>query len=124
MTPDKERLDAVLEAAEWLLRHEAEPLTEAEKAEFLAWLTASPLHVQEYLGVARAAHHLPVAFRKHSMGADAIDAPLDADLEALRAAVRSVPPDKMPAEHEQEIVRRLMQGIGLTERNGKFKGAE
>jgi hypothetical protein len=65
MTPDKERLDAVLQAAEWLLRNEDEPLTEADKAEFLAWLKASPLNVREYLGVARAAVHLPGALEKH-----------------------------------------------------------
>jgi len=58
------KFDATLRAAEWLLRIEYGPLTEADKAEFLAWLKASPVHVREYLGVARAGSRLPIAFRK------------------------------------------------------------
>ena len=65
MIPDKESLDAVLQAAEWFLRNESEPLNESEKAEFLAWLKASPLHVREYLAVARTSHHLPAAIKRH-----------------------------------------------------------
>jgi ferric-dicitrate binding protein FerR (iron transport regulator) len=66
MTPDKRRLDAVLQAAEWLLRNESESLTEAEKGEFLAWLIASRVNVREYLGVARAARQLPDALKKYA----------------------------------------------------------
>jgi hypothetical protein len=82
MTPDKERLDAVLQAAEWLLRNEAEPLTDAEKAEFVAWLKASPLNVREYLGVARAAHLLPTALKRYAR--DPIEDLLRAHLSGAR----------------------------------------
>lgn len=65
MKPDKESLDAALEAAEWFLRHESGALSGDEKAEFHGWLKASPLHVREYLAVARTSHHLLSAFKKY-----------------------------------------------------------
>lgn len=61
------KFDATLRAAEWLLRVEDGPLTEADKAEFLAWLKASPVHVREYLGVTRAGRRLPLAFSKQTL---------------------------------------------------------
>jgi transmembrane sensor len=49
------------QAAEWFIAHQSGSLDEEEAAAFLAWLKASPIHVKEYLGVARVARHLPAA---------------------------------------------------------------
>lgn len=47
------------QAGEWFIANQAGPLGDADSAAFLAWLRASPVHVREYLGVARVAHQLP-----------------------------------------------------------------
>jgi len=78
MRPPK--FSTTLRAAEWLLRIEEGPLTEADKAEFMAWLKASPIHVREYLGVARAGSRLPKAIK---------EVPFDSD-QALNALGRFV----------------------------------
>src|SRR5262252_1442600 len=63
MTPSDEEVRAAIaeQAGEWFVAHQAGPLDAEESATFLAWLKASPIHVREYLGVARIAHHLPAA---------------------------------------------------------------
>ena len=42
------------QAGEWFVAHRAGSLSAAERREFEAWLRASPIHVEEYLGVAFA----------------------------------------------------------------------
>lgn len=42
------------EAAEWFTRNREDALTHAQREQFLAWLSASPLHIEEYLGVAES----------------------------------------------------------------------
>jgi len=66
MTPSDEEVRAAIaeQAGEWFIAHQAGPLDAEESAAFLAWLKASPIHVREYLGVARIAHHLPAAVRR------------------------------------------------------------
>src|SRR5215472_8224814 len=61
MTPSDEQVRAAIaeQAGEWFIAHQAGPLDAEETAAFLAWLKASPVHVREYLAVARIAHHLP-----------------------------------------------------------------
>jgi transmembrane sensor len=61
MTPSDEEIRTAIaqQAAEWFIAHQAGPLPEDDGAAFLAWLKASPIHVREYLGVARVARHLP-----------------------------------------------------------------
>lgn len=59
-TSDQEIRAAIAQqAGEWFIANQADPLDEEESAAFLAWLKASPVHVREYLAVARIAHHLP-----------------------------------------------------------------
>ena len=48
-------------AADWLLAHRAGSLTQAERQAFLDWLKASPIHLEEYLGVAALERGLPEA---------------------------------------------------------------
>src|SRR5215475_8094166 len=66
MTPSDEEVRVAIaeQAGEWFIAHQAGPLDAEESAAFLAWLKASPIHVREYLGVARIAHHLPAAVRR------------------------------------------------------------
>jgi transmembrane sensor len=63
MTPNEEEIRGAIaqQAGEWFIAHQAGPLAAGESAAFLAWLRASPIHVQEYLGVARVARGLGAA---------------------------------------------------------------
>jgi transmembrane sensor len=63
MTPSDEQIRSAIaqQAAEWFIANQSGSLGEKDAAEFLAWLKASPVHVREYLGVARVARHLPAA---------------------------------------------------------------
>src|SRR5215472_14328747 len=65
------------QAGEWVAAHRAGPLDAAERRAFYAWLTASPVHVEEYLGVRLLARHLPEA------AADP-DMPLELILDRVR----------------------------------------
>jgi transmembrane sensor len=59
---DEQIRNAIAEqAAEWYVRNEAGSLGDRERAEFIAWLRASPRHVEEYLGVATLVRDLPAA---------------------------------------------------------------
>jgi transmembrane sensor len=59
-------------AANWYAAHRAGPLPEAERAEFLAWLKASPIHIEEYLGVAALERTLAAASDDPSLSVDAL----------------------------------------------------
>jgi transmembrane sensor len=63
VTPSDEQIRSAIaqQAAEWFIANQSGSLGEEAAAEFLAWLKASPVHVREYLGVARVARHLPAA---------------------------------------------------------------
>jgi transmembrane sensor len=60
MTTAEERVRTAIaeQAGEWFVRYQAGPLPTADAAAFLAWLKSSPMHVEEYLGVARVAQDL------------------------------------------------------------------
>jgi len=66
MTPSDEEIRTAIaqQAAEWFIANQTGPLPGEDGAAFLAWLKASPIHVREYLGVARVARHLPAAAGK------------------------------------------------------------
>jgi transmembrane sensor len=49
------------EAAEWFVENRGESLDPDARASFMAWLKASPVHIEEYLGIAAVARDLPVA---------------------------------------------------------------
>jgi transmembrane sensor len=61
-------------AADWLLAHRAGSFTQAERQAFLDWLKASPIHIEEYLGVAALERALPEAAKDPAMSlADLIE---------------------------------------------------
>lgn len=59
-------------AANWYAAHRAGPLSEADRAEFLAWLKASPIHIEEYLGVAALERTLAAASDDPSLSMDTL----------------------------------------------------
>lgn len=63
MTPSQDQIREVVaqQAGVWFVANQSGPLDEADRAEFVAWLQASPIHVEEYLGVALVARSLPAA---------------------------------------------------------------
>lgn len=63
MTASEERIRAAVaqQAGTWFIANQSGSLEQAERAAFVAWLKASPIHVEEYLGVALVAHDLPAA---------------------------------------------------------------
>jgi transmembrane sensor len=59
-------------AADWYAAHRSGPLAEADRAAFLAWLKASPIHIEEYLGVAALERTLGAATDDPSLSVDAL----------------------------------------------------
>jgi transmembrane sensor len=55
MTNEHVRQAILQQAAEWYAAHRAGVLSDAQEAEFLAWLKSSPQHIEEYFGVHAAA---------------------------------------------------------------------
>lgn len=91
------------QAGDWFVAHRAGPLDEVERETFDAWLTASPLHVEEYLGVALIARLLPVA-------ADDPEVPL-AD---ILARVREAEAGDAPARATSPLPRANQSRGGFT----------
>ena len=93
MTPSDEQIRAAIaeQAGEWFVAQQAGPLAEEESAAFLAWLRASPVHVREYLGVARVAHHLAVAVGAPSVPLQTFLAQAQAEDESV-VAIRAQTP--------------------------------
>ena len=101
MTPNEEEIRGAIaqQAGEWFIAHQAGPLAAGESAAFLSWLRASPIHVREYLGVARIASGLEAA-----VGGPEV--PLETFLEQVRAGEDAVvsrvttgPTRQPPASH-------------------------
>jgi len=97
VTPSDEDIRAAIasQASEWFIANQAGSLTEADSAAFLAWLKSSPLHVREYLGVARIAHHLPAVVGKPQVPLEAFLAQAqhdDDNLAPLRTLARGGSP--------------------------------
>lgn len=63
MTSSEEAVRTAIaqQAGDWFVANETGHLSDAESAAFLAWLKASPIHIEEYLGVARIARHARAA---------------------------------------------------------------
>jgi len=66
------------QAGEWFIANQAGALSDDDGAAFLAWLKASPIHVKEYLGVARIARNLGAAVGPPQVPLESFLAELDA----------------------------------------------
>ena len=92
MQSDEEiRAAIATQAGEWFIAHQAGPLNAEEGAAFLAWLKASPIHVREYLGVARIAHHMPAVVGEARVPLEAFLADELAGDDPVASLERSVP---------------------------------
>jgi transmembrane sensor len=60
-TAEQIRTAVSQQAGDWFVAIQDGTLDASERAAFVAWLKASPLHVQEYLGIALVARDLPAA---------------------------------------------------------------
>jgi len=63
MTPSEEQIRTTVaqQAGDWFVANQEGSLEYADRVAFVAWLKASPVHVEEYLGVAVIARDLPAA---------------------------------------------------------------
>ena len=99
ITNDEQMQDAVAEqAAEWFVANDAGALDEQESAALLAWLKASPIHVEEFLRVAGVARDLRMACADPRHSADAV-----------LAAARTGGSDPVPS-----LGTRILAAIGAT----------
>ena len=85
MTPTDEQIRIAIaeQAAEWFVANRVNALSEATRLAFMTWLRTSPVHVEEYLGMATVARDLRAA------GPDPL-----VSLEALLAQARREGSDK------------------------------
>jgi transmembrane sensor len=60
------------QAGEWFAMHRASALDATERRAFAAWIKTSPLHVEEYLGVALVARDLPAATDDPEMSLESV----------------------------------------------------
>jgi transmembrane sensor len=68
MSKDEQIREAIAQrAAEWFLANRSGSIDQADREQFFAWLKASPVHVEEYLGIAAAERGLAEAARAPSM---------------------------------------------------------
>jgi transmembrane sensor len=63
VSPSDEQIRAAIaeQAGEWFMENRGGPLDHKESARFMAWLQASPMHVEEYLRIAALAPDLETA---------------------------------------------------------------
>jgi transmembrane sensor len=101
VTQSDEKICAAIarQAGDWFIANQAGTLNAEDGAAFLAWLRASPIHVREYLGVARIAHHLPRAVGEPEV-------PLEIFLAQEPAGNDNVAPLERPAPGQQPPVTR------------------
>ena len=100
MTSTEEQIRSVVarQAADWFIANQDATPDYPERAAFMTWLKASPIHIEEYLGVALVARDLPAA-------ADDPELSLESLLELARAdAAGNVVP--VPALYRREPAAR------------------
>ena len=137
MTPSEEQVRSAVaqQAGTWFIANQSGSLEHAERAAFVAWLKASPIHVEEYLGVALVAHDLPAAAEDPQL-------PLESLIELARAddtdgvvsfeaplPVREPAPQRITARHTWSFATSIAAVVLLLAastlwwlRDGEFLG--
>lgn len=84
MTSKDEQIRAAIveQAAEWLVANDEKPLAARESAALTAWLKASPVHVEEFLGVSVVARDLREAVTDAEYSVDTVVACARAEEDA------------------------------------------
>src|ERR1700731_3206980 len=95
------------------MAHRAGALGESERAAFLAWLKASPLHIEEYLGVAALERSLPAATDDPEISLDALLERAHQDTSAHLLELGSSPPAANPSTRPERSRRRGWPGRRL-----------
>jgi transmembrane sensor len=74
MIPNDDQMRATIaeQAADWFVANDEGPLDEQESADLVAWLKASPIHVEEFLRLAGVARDLRAACAHPAHSADAL----------------------------------------------------
>lgn len=101
MTPSNEQIRLAIadQAIEWFEENRRGPLDREARFRFMAWLTASPMHVDEYLAIAGLAQRLHTA-------ANTTEIPLEPLLARVRARRHQVVTlDSSVAEHAHVTTR-------------------
>jgi transmembrane sensor len=104
---DKIRAAIAEQAGEWFVQNQAGQLSGADSVAFLAWLKASPIHVEEYLGVARVASRLPAAVGAPDVPLEQFLASLPADDGVVVSLEGSAP--KPPSRLLSRVLKRTWQ---------------
>jgi transmembrane sensor len=99
MTPSDDQIRAAIaqQAGEWFIGNQEGPLAAEDSAAFFAWLRASPVHVREYLGVARVARYLPAAAGRAQVPLETFLAQLPASDDRITSLERVAPQYTSPA---------------------------
>lgn len=102
MTASEERIRAAVaqQAGTWFIANQSGSLEHAERAAFVAWLKASPIHVEEYLGVALVAHDLPAAAEDPQLSLESL-------IEMARADDTDVVSLEAPLTSRESAAKRM-----------------
>jgi transmembrane sensor len=105
MTPTDEQIRSAIaeQAGEWFVANRAGPLDQVDRTAFITWLRASPVHVEEYLGVALIARDLPAAASDEDISPDTLFAQARTEDEVV--SLRPTRPKREPPA-ERAWVRR------------------
>jgi transmembrane sensor len=98
MTPSNEQILAAIaeQAGAWFVENRSGPLNSEARASFITWLRASPVHVQEYLGIAALAGDLAEAVKDPQVSPESLLAEARADVDNVVSFGRP-PPMHAPA---------------------------
>jgi transmembrane sensor len=106
MSPKDEQIRIAIaeQASEWLVSNDEGPLRTQEAAELTSWLKTSPVHVEEFLGVAAVARDLRALGADPSYSLDTLIERARADEES--AQVESLRPTAPTTIEEESPLRR------------------
>jgi transmembrane sensor len=93
---ERYRVWVARQAAEWFVEHRGGPISASKRREFTRWLRASPLHVAEYLAVARTAQDVAAE-------ATHVEAPLEQLLAEATGEEKVIPLPTLDSSDERSI---------------------
>jgi len=108
MNRNEEQVRAAVanQAGEWFVANHSGTFERADCAAFIAWLKASPLHIEQYLGVAMISRDLRAAVKDSPLSLESVVEMARAD---LAASVETL--GRPPAEREPPARRMRSSGL-------------
>jgi transmembrane sensor len=114
MNTDQQIRSAITQrAADWYVTHRAGPLPESEREAFFAWLKASPVHIEEYLGIAAAERGLGEAAEEPKMSLSELVELAREDQSSSIVDLTSGLPGAAHAPRQARIIRPSWLGAAL-----------